>query len=142
MECGTMRNKTLLEQALDLQKEHGWIREEDIRFLAEQTGRPEAEVYETLSFYSMILLKEPTPVRIEVCRGTSCYIAQGADLLEELQFLTGCRIGECSADNRYQIEYCECLGRCETAPNLIVNGKLYTSLTKDKLGSILKEVSR
>ena len=139
MACGT--NKNILELALDFQKEHGWVTEADIRQIAGAVGLPEAKVYETLSFYSMILLKAPANVRIEVCRGTSCYIAEGVDLLAELQNLTACPVGGRSQDGRYQIEYCECLGRCDTAPNVIVNGRLYTSVTKELLNNILKEVS-
>lgn len=138
MACGT--NKNILELALDLQKAHGWISETDVRQIAADSGMTESKVYETLSFYSMILLKAPATVRIEVCRGTSCYIAEGVDLLAELQSLTGCAVGDRSPDGRYQVEYCECLGRCDTAPNLIVNGKLYTSVTKELLKNILKEV--
>lgn len=138
MACGT--NKNILELALALQKEHGWISEADVRQIAALIGLPESRVYETLSFYSMILLKAPATVRIEVCRGTSCYIAEGVDLLAELQSLTGCAVGDRSPDGHYQVEYCECLGRCDTAPNLIVNGKLYTSVTKELLKNILKEV--
>lgn len=138
MACGT--NKNILELALALQKEHGWISEADVRQIAALVGLPESKVYETLSFYSMILLKALATVRIEVCRGTSCYMAEGVDLLAELQSLTGCAVGDRSPDGHYQVEYCECLGRCDTAPNLIVNGKLYTSVTKELLKNILKEV--
>ena len=141
MDCGTMQTNNILELALALQKEHGWVTEEDIKALAEGAGLPEARVYETLSFYSMILLTKPADVRIEVCRGTSCYIAEGVDLLKKLEELTGCEIGGTSEDGKYQIEYCECLGHCETAPNLIVNGRLYTSVTVDSIETIIKEVS-
>ena len=139
MACGTMKNNNILELALALQKKNGWVSEENIREIASEMKLPESRVYETLSFYSMILLKKPATVRIEICRGTSCYIAGGTDLLLELQKMTGCEIGGRSQDGRYQIEYCECLGRCETAPNLIVNGVLHTSVTKEALEKILTE---
>ena len=141
MDCGTMKNNNILEIALEMQKEKGWISEKEIKEIAAMFLLPEATVYETLSFYSMILLDEPATVRIEVCRGTSCYVAGGVNLLEEIESITGCSIGGRSKDGRYQMEYCECLGRCETAPNIIVNGKLYTSVTKDSIKNILKEAS-
>lgn len=139
MDCGTMKNKSILEAALDLQKEKGWVSDKDVKEIASLKGIPEAKVYETLSFYSMILLEEPAPVRIEICRGTSCYIADGVNLIEEIQNITGCAVGRRSEDGRYQMEYCECLGHCETAPNIVVNGRLYTSVTKDSIKNILKE---
>ena len=141
MDCGTMKNNNILEIALEMQKEKGWISEKEVKEIAEIFHLPEAAVYETLSFYSMILLDAPATVRIEVCRGTSCYVAGGVNLLEEMESITGCPIGGRSEDGHYQIEYCECLGRCETAPNVIVNGKLYTSVTKDSIKNILKEAS-
>ncbi|MBQ6622013.1 MAG: NAD(P)H-dependent oxidoreductase subunit E [Mogibacterium sp.] len=139
MDCGMMQNNNILEIALALQNERGWVSEEDVRAIAAAKGLPESKVYETLSFYSMILLEKPAAVRIEVCRGTSCYIAEGVDLLKELQKVAGCPIGGRSEDGRYQLEYCECLGRCETAPNLIVNGRLYTSVTRDSIREIIEK---
>lgn len=145
MDCGTMKNKdtskSVLEVALDIQKEYGWVTEEAVKEIASLRKMPESKVYETLSFYSMILLAAPAKIRIELCRGTSCYIADGVNLLEEIQNITNCTIGECSKDGKYQLEYCECLGHCETAPNVIVNGMLYTSVTKESMKNILKEAS-
>lgn len=139
MDSGMILNRSILEAALDMQKENGWVSEKDVKEIASVKGIPEAKVFETLSFYSMILLEKPAPLRIEVCRGTSCYIADGVNLLAELRNLTGCDIGGRSKDGRYQIEYCECLGHCESAPNIIVNGKLYTSVSSDSIKNILKE---
>lgn len=145
MDCGITETKgkteTILELALNMQKEHGWVTEQDVREISARKGVPEAKVYETLSFYSMIHLKEPPKVVVEVCRGTSCYIANGADLLEEIKKITNCEIGGYSEDGIYHIQYVECLGHCETAPNILVNGRLYTSVTKETVNSILKEAA-
>jgi NADH-quinone oxidoreductase subunit E len=145
MDYGIMKNKdtskSVLELALDIQKEYGWVTKEGVKEIASLRKMPESKVYETLSFYSMILLEAPAKVRIEFCRGTGCYIADGVNLLEEIQNITNCTIGECSKDGKYQLEYCECLGHCETAPNIIVNGKLCTSVTKESIKNILKEAS-
>lgn len=144
MDCGltnTKNNKSILEMALDIQKECGWVSEEKVKEIACCKGMPVSRVYETLSFYSMILLEKPAPIRIEVCRGTSCYIANGVNLLKEIEEMTGCKIGEVSKDGKFQLEYCECLGHCESAPNVMINGKLCTSVTKEKLCELVKEVT-
>ena len=141
MDSGMMKNENILEIALDLQKEKGWISDADVIAIAEAKKLPPARVYETLSFYSMILLKAPAKVRVEVCRGTSCYNLGGKDLIAEIARITGCRPGEASGDGLYEVEYCECLGRCETAPNVIVNGKIYTSVTMESIEKIIKEAA-
>jgi len=136
------RNDTsILDLALQMQREHGWINEEGIRALANLKGMPASQVFETLSFYSMIRLKEPSKVRIEVCRGTSCYITRWAAVLEEIRDITKAEIGQDSQDGMFHTEYVECLGHCETAPNVVVNGKLYTSVTPESIRDILKEVA-
>lgn len=145
MDCG-MNNKSIfsntnniLELAQARQAEHGWVTEQDVKDIAALKSIPESSVYESLSFYSMILLEKPADIRVEVCRGTSCYIMGNTDLLAELEKMTGCPVGGRSEDGRYQIEYCECLGRCDTAPNMLVNGRLYTSVTVDSLKEILDD---
>ncbi|KIR01753.1 hypothetical protein P261_00567 [Lachnospiraceae bacterium TWA4] len=89
MVCGTMKNrldgKSVLELGLDMQKDHGWITDEDVQKIASLREMDVAKVYETLSFYSMILLKKPATIRIEVCRGTSCYSLGGINLLKEIK---------------------------------------------------------
>ena len=143
MISGTMQNKdaSLLDMALELQKEKGWISDSDVAALAEKRGQPASQVYEALSFYSMICLEKPAKVNVQVCRGTSCYTAKGKDILKEIQQITQCSIGQTSPDGLYHVDYVECIGHCETAPNVLVNGKLYQSVTPEGIQTILKEAA-
>ncbi|MGI6254724.1 MAG: NAD(P)H-dependent oxidoreductase subunit E [Acutalibacter sp.] len=132
---------SLLDMALDLQKEKGWISDSDVADLAKKRGLPASQVYEALSFYSMIQLEQPVKVLVQVCRGTSCYTAKGGDLLQEIQRITQCSVGQTSLDGVYRVDYVECIGHCETAPNVLVNGKLYQSVTPESIQTILKEAA-
>lgn len=142
---GTMQSSCdqgVLDRALDRQRDHGWVTEEDVCAIADETGMPPSKVYETLSFYSMIHLAKPVTVKVQVCRGTSCYTRGGMNLLHEIERLCDCAVGETSPDGTYQVDYVECIGHCETAPNIIVNGVLYQAVTPDQLPGILKEATR
>ena len=143
MISGTMQNKdvSLLDMALELQQEKGWISDSDVAALAEKRGLPASQVYEALSFYSMICLETPAKVLVQVCRGTSCYTAKAGELLQEIQRITQCSVGQTSPDGTYRVEYVECIGHCETAPNVLVNGKLYQSVTPEGIQTILKEAA-
>ena len=132
---------SLLDMALEIQKDKGWISDDDVKELARRKGMPESQTYEALSFYTMIHLKQPARVEIQVCRGTSCYTAQNSGILEEIEAVTGCKVGTTSADGVYHLDYVECIGQCETAPNVLVNGKLYSSVTRDGIRAILKEAA-
>lgn len=140
---GTMRSDatSLLDMALELQREKGWIADADVEEMARAKGLPASQVYEALSFYSMLRLEKPAKVVVEVCRGTSCYTKKGADLLREIQAITQCAVGQTSPDGVYHIDYVECIGHCETSPNILVNGKLYPSVTAESIGTILKEAA-
>lgn len=143
MISGTMESNatSLLDMALALQQEKGWISDSDVASLAEQRKMPVSQVYEALSFYSMICLEKPPKVNIQVCRGTSCYTAKGADILKEIERITHCSIGQTSPDGLYRVDYVECIGHCETAPNVLINGKLYQSVTAESIQTILKEAA-
>lgn len=133
--------ESILDLALELQNDHGWITEADLYELSQKKQMPVSKVYETLSFYSMIHLSEPAKIKIEVCRGTSCFIADWEAILNEIRAFTGAEIGEYSADGLSHAKYVECLGHCETAPNVVVNGRLYTSVTPESIREILKEAA-
>lgn len=92
---------SLLDMALEIQKDKGWISDDDVKELARRKGMPESQTYEALSFYTMIHLKQPARVEIQVCRGTSCYTAKNSGILEEIEAVTGCKVGTTSADGVY-----------------------------------------
>ena len=42
---------SLLDMALEIQKDKGWISDDDVKELARRKGMPESQTYEALSFY-------------------------------------------------------------------------------------------
>jgi NADH-quinone oxidoreductase subunit E len=51
------------------------------------------------------------------------------------------RPGETSADGRITVEFAECLGGCDFAPCLLVDGVLHKNLTEDKIDELVKSLS-
>ena len=45
--------------------------------------------------------------------------------------------GECTADGKFSLEACRCIGACGLAPVLTVNDDVYGRLTVDDLDGIL-----
>lgn len=61
---------------------------------------------------------------IEVC-GSTCCDSQGAvKLIDALEQKLGIHLGETTADGRWKLTRCECLGRCDTGPNALLDGRL------------------
>lgn len=129
------RDGGLLDALLALQKRDGYVTEEGLKALAGLEGKSVAELYDTASFYSMLRFTPPAKKEIRVCRGTACHSGGNAALVAALETATGLRIGESNED--YSLDYVECLGQCQAAPSMLINGKLYTKLDPDKIPELL-----
>ena len=125
----------LLDALLAIQKRDGYVSEDGLKALAEHEGKSVAELYDTASFYSMLRFMPGAKKEICVCRGTACHSADNAALIAALEASTGLKIGE--SNGKYGLDYVECLGQCQAAPNLLINGKLYTKVDPAKIARLL-----
>jgi NADH:ubiquinone oxidoreductase subunit F (NADH-binding) len=89
------------ERIIELLEHAGGVTEDSVREVHEQTGIPEADIWGTGLFYT--LLRDPGK-RIRLCDGLTCQMF-GADLLaKEL------------SDAGKAVERVSCLGQCDLAP--------------------------
>ena len=129
------RDGGLLDALLALQKRDGYVTEEGLKALADHEGKSVAELYDTASFYSMLRFTPPAKKEIRVCRGTACHSGGNAALAAALETATGLKLGE--SNEEYSLDFVECLGQCQAAPNMLINGKLYTKVDPDKIPELL-----
>ncbi len=125
----------LLDALLALQKAEGYVSEDALNALAEHAKVSSAELYDAASFYSMLRFAPPAKKEILVCRGTACHSGGNGALIEALEAAAGLKIGQSS--ETYSLDWVECLGQCQTAPNVLVNGKLYTKVDLKKIPELL-----
>lgn len=125
----------LLDALLALQNAEGYVSEDALNALAEHAKVSPAELYDAASFYSMLRFAPPAKKQILVCRGTACHSGGNGALIEALEAATGLKIGQSS--ETYSLDWVECLGQCQAAPNLLVNGKLYTKVDLKKIPELL-----
>lgn len=72
-------------------------------------------------------------LNITVCLGSSCF-ARGNE--EHLNFIED-YVVENNLDAVIDICGSRCEGKCAQGPNITINGKLYSNITKEKLKEIL-----
>ena len=125
----------LLDALLALQKNEGYVSEGALAALADHVGVSEAELYDAASFYSMLRFAKPAQVEIRVCRGTACHSGGNAELVAALERATGVKLGE--SDDNYSLGWVECLGQCQAAPNVLINGELFTNVEIEKIPELL-----
>ena len=125
----------LLDALLALQNAEGYVSEDALKALAVHAKVSPAELYDTASFYSMLRFAPPARTEILVCRGTACHSADKAAVVAALEAETGLKMGE--KNEVYSLGWLECLGQCQSAPNLLINGKLFQNVDAASIPTLL-----
>lgn len=113
------------------------ISPEMVRDVAEYLDLSVAQVYGVLSFYHMFSHRPRGKYVIRLCDSLSCRVLGSLDIYEYLVDELGIREEGISKDGLFSIELVNCLGSCDTAPNMMVNDTLVTHLTVEKLRDYL-----
>jgi len=120
-----------------IQEERGFIAEEDIDGLTAYLGVPRIQIEEVLSFYTQFRRTPVGQYHLEVCRNVSCSMRGSERLLGHLRTKLGVNEGETTADGRFTLKTCECLGSCGTAPVMVVNDEYHENMSAEKVDELL-----
>jgi NADH:ubiquinone oxidoreductase subunit E len=52
----------------------------------------------------------------------------------------GIRIGDTTKDNKFTVEYANCLGLCDMGPAMAINDQVFLNLTPEKAVELLSKV--
>jgi NADH-quinone oxidoreductase subunit E len=123
----------------DVQREYGYIPREVMNSLSEYLNLPISKIYSISTFYKSLSLEVKGKYIIKVCDGTACHIRDSKTILDEIQELLGIKPGDTTQDGLFSIEIVNCLGACALAPVMVINGKYYGKMNKEKIKSIIDE---
>ncbi|MDZ7373051.1 MAG: NADH-quinone oxidoreductase subunit NuoE [candidate division KSB1 bacterium] len=123
-----------------LQDEFGAIDPRLERMVAELAGIPLTFVRQVVTFYTMFRTQPAGRYHIKVCRSISCHLMGATTVLEYLQKKLGIEEGQTTPDGRFTLSTVECLGACELAPMMQVNGDFYGPLNERKIDEILEQL--
>ena len=116
---------------------YGYLPYEVQQMIAEGLDVPMEKVYGVATFYAQFALSPKGKYNISVCLGTACYVKGSQQLLDKLTEMLGIEPGECTADAKFSLEACRCIGACGLAPVLTINEDVYGKLTPDMLKDVL-----
>jgi len=127
----------LMSVMQEAQEIYGYLPIEVQNMIAEGMDVPLEKVYGVATFYAQFSLAPKGKYNISVCMGTACYVKGSQGLLDALSEKLGIGIDECTADGKYSITACRCIGACGLGPVLTVNDDVYGKLTPDDIDGIL-----
>lgn len=121
-----------------VQKEFGYVPLELEAELGAYLGIPKEVVHETSTFYFMFNNQPVGRHLIYLCGNISCWLRGYEPLHEHLEKKLGIREGQTTPDGKFTLAVVECLGLCDLAPVMQVDGVSYGHLTPEKVDQILE----
>lgn len=119
------------------QEIYGYLPIEVQKIISDEMEIPLEKIYGVVTFYAQFSLYPKGKYNISVCLGTACYVKGSGDIYEKLQEELKIGGGECTADGKFSLEACRCIGACGLAPVMTVNEDVYGRLTVDQIKDIL-----
>jgi len=96
-----------------------------------------AEVYGVATFYSFLDTQPRGKYKIRICKSLTCGV-KNREVLKELKKLLMIEIGGTTLDRKFSLLMTNCIGQCDHAPAMMINEKVYTDLTPEKIREIIK----
>jgi NADH-quinone oxidoreductase subunit E len=132
------------EQAVDvmnaLQKHYGWLNDEALGEAARILGMTPLELEELATFYDFIYREPVGKYVIRVCDSVVCWMHGHESMADLLSKTLGIGMGETTTDGLFTLLPTCCIGYCDRAPAMLVNGKVYGSLTLEKVQGLIEKL--
>ncbi len=120
-----------------VQRRRGWISDDALRDLAEFLGMTADELDGVATFYPLLHRQPVGRHVIRLCDSVSCWIMGYGELYSALTEKFGIRFGETSADGRFTLLPSACLGACDHAPAVMIDGDLILDWNTADLDRVL-----
>lgn len=133
------RSAAVIAIMQDVQKEYRYLPREILVYIANKLGISDAKIYSVATFYENFSLEPKGKFVIRVCDGTACHVRKSVPILNQLRKDLGLSADKHTTDDMlFSVETVSCLGACGLAPVLMVNDKVYPSMTPEKATELLK----
>ena len=135
-----VRRSALLPLLYLAQREDGYVTEAAMKEIAQILKLTPPQVYETITFYTMLNLKPVGKFHIQVCKSLMCALVGSDQLIGWFHSKLGIKPGETTPDKLFTLSVVECLGACGTGPMMQINDDYYERLTEQKVDQILSDL--
>ncbi len=131
---------SLLPILQDIQRKHKYIPDFAQQEIARLLDIHPVEVYSVISFYSFLNTHPKGRNIIRLCQTITCDMAGKTGVAKALERELGIKFGETTKDNKFTLEYVNCLGMCDQGPAILINERVYPKVTPEKAVQIICEV--
>ena len=133
-------NRTaLIPILLEVKRKYHRIDSYAMQVIGDLLGIHPVEVHSVVSFYAFLGDQPQGRFVIRLCRTISCDMQGKSRVQRQLENDLGIKMGETTADGSFTLEWANCMGMCDQGPALLVNDRLFTRVTPEKVHQILEE---
>ncbi len=130
----------LLSILQDIQRKYRYISDYAQQEIARHLKIHPVEVYSVISFYAYLNSKPKGRNIIRLCRTISCDMKDKTSIQKAIERELEIKFGETTRDNKFTIEFANCIGMCDEGPAMSINERVYTKLTPEKAVQIINEL--
>lgn len=123
----------------EVQRRHYHISDYCMQVIADLLDIHPVEVHSVVSFYSFLDEGTQGQFVIRLCRTISCEMAGKDQVARQLENDLGIEFGETTPDGKFSLQWANCLGMCDHGPAMLVNERVITEVTPERVQGILDE---
>lgn len=125
----------IFEELKAIQRQHGYLPANQLVALSSRVGVPLYQIHGVASFYPHFRLTQPAQTEVHVCDDMACHLRGACELRSSLELnFKG------TSEKDLSIDRVSCLGRCDEAPVLSINDRIYTQLTGPLAEGLVRSV--
>lgn len=134
------RREELIPLLQEIQDENGHLSEEAIIRVGSFVGLSTTKIYGLATFYDQFKFVPSGKVRIKICNGTTCFLNGSQAVLNKFREETGLDAGQTSRDGILSYEIVTCMGGCNNAPVISINGEYNPAVKPEQLPDLIKKL--
>jgi NADH-quinone oxidoreductase subunit E len=121
-----------------VQRERRWISDESLYAIADMLGMSATELEGIATFYNLIYRQPVGQHVIHLCNSITCWLHDYQSIAEHLRQTLNIEFGQTTADGNITLLPNVCLGCCDKAPALMLDGELVDSLDINTIDKLLQ----
>ena len=123
----------------DIKQAQHEISDEAMQVVADMVGVHAVEVFSVATFYAFLHGAPEGRYVLRLCGTLSCDFAGKTAVAEALRVALGIDFGATTDDGVFTLEWASCVGMCDQGPALLVNDRVFTRVTPEKVAEIVAE---
>ncbi len=128
-----------IEAMLIIQRRQGWVSDEKLHDLSELLRLSVSDLDGVATFYNLIRRKPVGRHVALICDSVSCWIMGADRTRDHLCRRLSTPIGGTTSDGQFTLLPIVCLGACDHAPAMMIDGTLHEDLDEPKIEEILAQ---